>query len=93
MSKLIKNRQIKAWYYEIELTNPPKSYNSLEETKPEPIPGPTQDPSQLDADRSAKNDGMAKLACVVCGDESTGKHYGIFTCEGKKLTSRKDLRR
>lgn len=25
------------------------------------------------------------LECVVCGDKSSGKHYGQFTCEGKKF--------
>lgn len=25
------------------------------------------------------------IECVVCGDKSSGKHYGQFTCEGKKI--------
>lgn len=24
------------------------------------------------------------IECVVCGDKSSGKHYGQFTCEGRK---------
>ena len=25
------------------------------------------------------------INCVVCGDKSSGKHYGQYTCEGRSL--------
>ncbi len=37
------------------------------------------------------NDGgvtsAADMTCIVCGDKSSGKHYGQFTCEGTALMS------